>query len=463
MDVAERLLKLGVDVDSCDNGGQTPLQIALENYGRSFPRVDEQEEGLVQLLLRHGANPNTRDDDGQTLLHVSSRCGYRKPVEWLLKLGLDVNSHNNRGQTPLQIALEGFQDPAIPGPVDRQEVSLVQFLLKHEADPNARDDDGQTLLHVSSRLGHLNAVEGLLELGVDVNSRDNRGQTPFQIALGECQLYLGRKEVRLVQLLLKHGADPNTRADDGQTLLHLSSRDRCLEVAKGLLELGVDVNSCDNRGQTPLQIAFETFKSYPIMGATDLVQLLLKYGADPKIQSDDGQTLLHVFSEYEHLEAAERLLKLGVDVNSRNGRGQTPLHIALGKYEYGHYHGREEVDLVLLLLEHGADPNARDDDGQTPLHLSSEYGRQESAERLLELRADVNSRNNRGQTPLQMAVKRYNGRVEDLGVGLVQLLLKHNADPNTRDEYGRTPLQIALKYGEEEVVQLLLQHGAMRS
>jgi ankyrin repeat protein len=52
----------------------------------------------------------------------------------------------------------------------------------------------------------------------------------------------------LAQLLLKHGAEPNAGDVNGCTLLHVSSKQGDPKVTKGLLELGVDVNTRENRG-----------------------------------------------------------------------------------------------------------------------------------------------------------------------------------------------------------------------
>jgi ankyrin repeat protein len=68
--------------------------------------LEKGHPGLVQLLLKHGADPNARGVDGQTLLHVSSRKGDWKVARELLNLDVDINSRDNQGRTPLQVALE---------------------------------------------------------------------------------------------------------------------------------------------------------------------------------------------------------------------------------------------------------------------------------------------------------------------------------------------------------------------
>ena len=64
----------------------------------------------------------------------------------------------------------------------RDHLGLAQLLLKHGADPNARDVDGQTLLHISSREGDWKVAKELMKLNVGMNSRDDQGRTPLQVA-----------------------------------------------------------------------------------------------------------------------------------------------------------------------------------------------------------------------------------------------------------------------------------------
>ena len=76
-----------------------------------------------------------------------------------------------------------------------------------------------------------------------------------------------------------------------------------------------------------------------------MVQLLLKYGADPNICNIDRSTPLHEASSRWLLEAARLLLSHGAKVDEKNGEGKTPFQLAASK-------GHDE--LMILLVEHGA-------------------------------------------------------------------------------------------------------------
>jgi ankyrin repeat protein len=124
------------------------------------------------------------------------------------------------------------------------EDALQLVLERGEIPYYVQYNDNQTLLHVASRLGSgkVKAVQKLLELGVYVNSLDYRGQTPLHVAERSSE------DALLLLVLLDHGADPRIQDDEGQTPLHSASRCGRIKVAQRLLELGVNINSRDNRG-----------------------------------------------------------------------------------------------------------------------------------------------------------------------------------------------------------------------
>ena len=140
-------------------------------------------------------------------------------------------------------------------------------------------------------------------------------------------------------MLLDHGADPNARQDNTLT--------RTIFTMQWFYEAGC----------TPFVRAAQS-------SDTELMQLLLDYGADPFLATDNGDTALtaaagigwvegvtYERSVKENVEAIRMLLDLGLDANGGNKEGRTPLMGAALK-------GRNEV--VQMLVAHGARLEQRD-------------------------------------------------------------------------------------------------------
>jgi hypothetical protein len=91
----ERLVNLGVDLESRDAAGSTPLHIA----------ASERDSRLVAYLLSLGANPNSiRVSDGTRPLHLASDLGVPDSVDLLLEHGAQPNSRDRAGESPIIIA-----------------------------------------------------------------------------------------------------------------------------------------------------------------------------------------------------------------------------------------------------------------------------------------------------------------------------------------------------------------------
>ena len=157
----------------------------------------------------------------------------------------------------------------------------------------------------------------------------------------------------------------------------------------------------------------------------EMVEFLLKHGADPNVKDNYGYTPLHHASWYSNsessLETVESLLRNGADPNAKDICGWTPLHWT-SKYS----NKLSSLETVEFLIRNGANPNASTIIGCTPLHLASDYS------------------------------NRYSS------LTTVELLLRIGADPNVSDKNGLTPLHFAYAsiYSNEEAVKLLLQYNA---
>eukprot|EP00731_Ephydatia_muelleri_P036258 Em0225g1a len=191
---------------------------------------------------------------------------------------------------------------------------------------------------------------------------------------------------------------PNSRSKDGQTALHISSKNGHTHTVVALLERGAYINARDKDIQTALHISSKN-------GHTDTMVALLERGADINARDKDEQTALHMSSKNGHTHTMLALLKFGADIKARDKDGQTALHISSKN---------GLTDTMVALLERGADINANDEDGQTALHISSKNGHTDTVVALLERGADINARDKMHRTPLDLARQHGHGTVVEV-------------------------------------------------
>jgi ankyrin repeat protein len=140
---------------------------------------------------------------------------------------------------------------------------------------------GRTLLHEAAAVGSGPIVELLLKLGADPNTKDSGGHTPLYCLGNECTVEGAGKVVRA---LVQRGADVD--ADEGVkrcTPLHMAARRGNLEVAGALLDCGADIEARDSLGDTPLRRSVNCDK-------LGVASLLLARGAAVHSMGSRGST-----------------------------------------------------------------------------------------------------------------------------------------------------------------------------
>mmetsp|Transcript_4646 Transcript_4646/g.9341 ORF Transcript_4646/g.9341 Transcript_4646/m.9341 type:complete len:135 (+) Transcript_4646:1267-1671(+) len=105
----------------------------------------------------------------------------------------------------------------------------AEMLLSRGADVNARNVDGETLLHFAARWGCMKVLQLVLDRGAEVDARGAEGMTPLHYTL---RLDEGRPvhSDAAAELLLARGADINASDEDGRTLLHVAAGWGCVRM-----------------------------------------------------------------------------------------------------------------------------------------------------------------------------------------------------------------------------------------
>ncbi len=122
----------------------------------------------------------------------------------------------------------------------------------------------------------------------------------------------------------KHGdlaADVNTKGLDAFTPLHFASSEGHSEIVQVLLKSGANVDSLSTTLRTPLHVACNR-------GFRRIIEMLLGAGAKVNVQDVEGNTPGHILSEGGWQEALEVLLKSGADMRIKNTYGETPVEVA---------------------------------------------------------------------------------------------------------------------------------------
>ncbi|KAL2036493.1 hypothetical protein N7G274_010759 [Stereocaulon virgatum] len=502
VELVQLLLSVGADVNSPaapGSDGLTALQAAVSpcplSRSDGTTQVANKELArtrILQILLNAGADVNTPQsaDLGETALvaaireqkidlAMSDSNNYRhrhalgelieqrttERVALLIKAGADVNAYcstiplNIHADTPLKVAAErgfvqiatmllnagaqvnlqtvGSKFTALHCALRSKRAAMVQFLLEHGADPNACSPDSSPCTPLQIALTEFDTNNEIASALIDAGAHVNR--TP---CIG---LAARAGNLQAVQLLLKAGADVNSRLGDESTALQQAIAKCDADLIKLLIEAGADSNE-PNAGisaETVLQQAAAN-------GDIEVVRLLLAHGADINAPAGRhlGKTALQQAAANGDIEVVRLLLAHGADINAPACRiwGRTALQAAAAN---------GNIEVVRLLLAHGADINAPAGcmSGFTALQGAASTGYLKIVLMLLEAGAHVNAPRAeiRGAMALDAAAEQ--GRLD-----IVALLLNNDDDAEGIDDRCERAAKFAASNGHRVIARILREH-----
>lgn len=329
---------------------------------------------LVGELTRTGRNVswNARDDIERTVLQlvITFHPAPLGDLGLLLDAGAGIEMPQEHGFRPLHLACW------------KRDLTMAAFLLDRGADIDGRIvSNGRTalMLVAEETFSDLDMLRFLVRRGANPRLKDTRGISALVLA--------GERGLPYLKVLLDDaGVSVNEPQQNGWYLLRCAVTNGALDVVRGLLDRGADVDArITGCSRTPLMLACANDSN--VHSSLAIVMELIARGADPNAQDATGKSPLIYLMQYRESPVSWlRLLRLAsFDFETRDLLNDTLLHQVIKRCAVT----KHQLLIGVIVKDGGLDPDARGQLDWPPLHLAAWLRSREAVEALLANGASV--------------------------------------------------------------------------
>ncbi|NXT83680.1 ANKE1 protein, partial [Zapornia atra] len=275
--------------------------------------VHQKDKKQIEKLVQNGL-PNlinfTEPMEGCSALHLACIKNDIDMCSFLLEEGAHPDVQDKMGCTPAMKAAE------------LGHVLVLELLAKAKADMTVVHNEGKCVLFycISPTKRHYHCMQIALDHGADVNSCTTAGKPVF---LQLCEDAHDMQEICLN--FLERGANPNAREPaTGRTALMAAAGEGALEVVRGLLERGVNVNLFDLERHSAAHFAAKG-------GFFEILRIISAYNGDLGLIAMNGNTPLHYAAEGGFANCCKFIGQRGCDPTWTNLLNKTPRAVAKEK------------------------------------------------------------------------------------------------------------------------------------
>lgn len=245
--------------------GEPLLQYAVTSHLKESPQI-------VELLLRYNADPNWKRGKVKKPYFGSQEVSYGLIMAYFKdKTTVETIEYEDNNTALHWVMLDNNVVDA------KQQLQITQSLLKYSANPNLKNEEQKTPLHIICE-NHIEAeayaeiIHELVAAKADVNSQDAKGNTPLHNLLIQCARYL------LVHF---------TR--------YLTNNFEILEAVKSMLTTNFNINAQNKEGNTILHLAYlwvEKSENMPaaVFFSTEIILMISAKNPNKQLKNLKGQT-----------------------------------------------------------------------------------------------------------------------------------------------------------------------------
>ncbi|MCF6248988.1 MAG: ankyrin repeat domain-containing protein [Desulfobacula sp.] len=399
-DIVEALLNKGATPDLEDAKGRTALGLA------AFKGKDD----IIRILVKNKTDINYKNHaqngpfPGATPLCMAAKRKQFKTIKLPLSLGADPQIEDKFGRNALGYAIIS------------RDLDIINVFLNFGVSLDSSVLTGLSPLHIAAEWSRgWQIFAYLIGAGADVNAgikktavmpQDIHGATPLFFMAGQVS------EVETILLMLLAGADSSIKTVQGKTALDEIRRrkEKLIKEGRGtddnflkdsiriekILKDPVwgkkeaekffqeeladavddnDINSLMALDAIGFDLGHALKNQQPLLGEAiaegryKMARLLIKYGANPVVQDEDGRTPFLASVYKGQIEFVKLFFEKGALPND------LPWGVPFGTLQLAYEYAKEnQMKIIEYLLSIGADPNWRNKEGDTPLHIAAKKG-----------------------------------------------------------------------------------------
>jgi len=359
-------------------------------YKESFENIN-----VLNTLLDKFDSLKKLDHNGRNLLFYVVENGFECQNIFLklLEEGLDINCIDKKENNILLHLIEYIIYKENNLVIDTKEdvekhkkdiknlIDIIPTIIESHIDTTISNNNNETILSLPAKNQHLELLNLLLDCEVPIDIVDKNNNTALSLIIEKGNSYL-----ETTHILLDYGINPNIKDSNNHTVIEklidailiVREEKKARPIQRKNLDFKSDYVSILESVLVNTDVKLKQYnsKGEPYFfealryGATDIVKLLIKYGADINAQDKDGNNIIYKYmlenqdfkkekeqkNYYNNLQA---IIIMGANVNAKDSYGGITLHKAILDCD---------ITVIKMLLHSGVDMNAIDNRGRHILH-----------------------------------------------------------------------------------------------